>query len=128
MQAGNKRQKYEKISEKKMSTPVEVLCKVVDIAAGVGVSVVVGFSVGVDFVGVVVGVDFFDVAVDVFVVVGIIGLIFDVDEAVIYIDNVVVDVDDVVVYVVHDVGVDTPPTDVSCRVRHVLELLQGLAL
>ena len=101
-----------------MSTPVEVLCKVVDIAVGVGVSVVVG----VNFVGV----DFFDVAVDVFVVVGIIGLIFDVDEAVIYIDNVVVDVDDVV-YVVHDVGVDTPPTDVSCRVRHVLELLQGLA-
>jgi hypothetical protein len=27
-QAATKKQKYEKISEKKMSTPVEVLCKV----------------------------------------------------------------------------------------------------
>jgi len=27
-QAANKKQKYERISEKKMSTPVEVLCKV----------------------------------------------------------------------------------------------------
>ena len=27
-QAGTKKQKYEKISEKKMSVPVEVLCKV----------------------------------------------------------------------------------------------------
>lgn len=27
-QAGTKKQKYERISEKKMSTPVEVLCKV----------------------------------------------------------------------------------------------------
>ena len=29
LQAATKKQKYEKISEKKMSTPVEVLCKVV---------------------------------------------------------------------------------------------------
>jgi len=28
VQAANKKQKYERISEKKMSTPVEVLCKV----------------------------------------------------------------------------------------------------
>lgn len=28
LKAANKKQKYEKISEKKMSTPVEVLCKV----------------------------------------------------------------------------------------------------
>lgn len=28
LQAATKKQKYEKISEKKMSTPVEVLCKV----------------------------------------------------------------------------------------------------
>jgi len=28
LQATNKKQKYERISEKKMSTPVEVLCKV----------------------------------------------------------------------------------------------------
>jgi len=28
LQAANKKQKYERISEKKMSTPVEVLCKV----------------------------------------------------------------------------------------------------
>ena len=28
VQAATKKQKYEKISEKKMSTPVEVLCKV----------------------------------------------------------------------------------------------------
>ena len=28
IQAGTKKQKYEKISEKKMSTPIEVLCKV----------------------------------------------------------------------------------------------------
>ena len=28
-QAATKKQKYEKISEKKMSTPVEVLCKVI---------------------------------------------------------------------------------------------------
>lgn len=27
-QAGTKKQKYERISEKKMSTPVEILCKV----------------------------------------------------------------------------------------------------
>ncbi len=30
-QAATKKQKYEKISEKKMSTPVEVLCKVCEI-------------------------------------------------------------------------------------------------
>ena len=30
LKAATKKQKYEKISEKKMSTPVEVLCKVID--------------------------------------------------------------------------------------------------
>jgi hypothetical protein len=31
--AATKKQKYEKISEKKMSTPVEVLCKVIFLIA-----------------------------------------------------------------------------------------------
>ena len=31
LKAATKKQKYEKISEKKMSTPVEVLCKVVQV-------------------------------------------------------------------------------------------------
>lgn len=35
LKAATKKQKYEKISEKKMSTPVEALCKVSLVGAGV---------------------------------------------------------------------------------------------